>query len=83
MNELGVLLAFGGRPAGSSPVSTPGRVRQPPRSMVGAIALAAAWFVSGRVRLAVVMLALVLIGSAETQRGSTGSRNSPDRRDRP
>ena len=40
--------------------------------VVGVIALGAAWFVSGRARVAVVMLALVLIGSAQTQRALDG-----------
>ena len=58
MNELGVLLAFGGltgrdrrgRTRGPHPATGP--------LLVGAVGLGAAWFVSGRARRGVVVLAL-------------------------
>ncbi len=40
--------------------------------IVGMLALGAAWFLAGRARLAVVVLALVLIGGAQTQRALDG-----------
>ena len=72
MNERGVLaglaaLALGigaGERAGANPA---GGVLA-----VGVLALAAAWFVNGRVRVSLAVIALALVGCAQTQRALDG-----------
>lgn len=71
-----MLLAFGGLVAGivagqhAGPGSATGVL------VVGVIALAAAWFVDGRARVAVAMVALALIGGAQTERALDGQSHS-------
>lgn len=72
MNELGVLLALGGLIAGIFAGEHAGPHPGAAVLIVGVVALAASWFVSGRARVAVVVLALVLIGNAQTQRALDG-----------
>ena len=72
MNELGVLFAFGGLTAGILAGQHAGPHPATGVLFVGAIALGAAWFVVGRARVAVVVLALALIGGAQTQRALDG-----------
>jgi competence protein ComEC len=72
MNERGVVLAFAGLTAGILAGEHTGPHPATGVLLVGAIALGASWFVSGRARVAVVMLALALIGSAQTQRALDG-----------
>jgi competence protein ComEC len=76
VNEVGVLLAFGGLTAGIFAGERAGADPAFAVLIVGAIALAAAWFVSGRTRVAVVVLALALIGAAQTQRALDGLARS-------
>jgi len=45
--------------------------------LIGLIALAAAWFVDARARIALAAIALVLIGVAQTQRALDGQVHSP------
>ena len=72
MNELGVLLALAGLIGGiltgehGAPHAVTGVL------IVGGLALGAAWFVAGRARVAVAVLALALIGGAQTQRALDG-----------
>jgi competence protein ComEC len=72
MNDLGVLLAFGGLTGGILAGQHAGPSAAGGVLVVGAIALGAAWFVAGRARVAVVMLALALIGGAQMQRALDG-----------
>src|SRR4051812_4621897 len=72
MNDIGVLLAFGGLTLGIVAGQHAGPSPATGALAIGAIALVAAWFVSGRARLAVAVLALALIGSAQTQRALDG-----------
>jgi len=72
MNELGVLCAFGGLTAGILAGHHAGPHPATGALIVGAVALAGAWFVVGRARVAVVVIALALIGSAQTERALDG-----------
>lgn len=77
MRERGVLLGLGGLVLGIV-----GGERAGPGSATGLLAvavaaLAAAWFVSGRARLAVAVVALALLGGAQTQRALHGQARSP------
>lgn len=72
MNELGVLLALAGLIGGilagehGAPHAMTGVL------IVGGIALGVAWFVAGGARVAVAVLALALIGGAQTKRALDG-----------
>jgi competence protein ComEC len=72
MNELGVLLAFAALTGGIFAGERAGPQPATAVLIVGVVALGAAWFVAGRARLAVVMLALALIGGAQTERALDG-----------
>jgi hypothetical protein len=72
MNEAGVLLALGGLTAGIFAGQHAGPSSGSAVLIVGGIALAVSWFVAGRPRVAVVVLALMLIGGAQTQRALDG-----------
>src|SRR6476660_2901051 len=76
MNEVGVLLAFAAFTGGIFAGERAGPHPATAVLIVGVVALGAAWFVAGRVRVAVVMLALALIGGAQTERALDGLAHS-------
>lgn len=76
MNEIGVMLALAGLTGGIFAGQHLGPHPATGVLIVGALALGAAWFISGRGRIAVVVLALALIGGAQTQRALDGLARS-------
>ena len=76
MNERGVLLALGGLVIGIVAGERSGPGAATGLLAVGLVALAAAWFVSARVRVVVAVLALALVGAAQTQRALDGQVRS-------
>ncbi len=77
MRDRGVLLALVGLVLGIVGGERAGPGAATSLLAVGVVALAAAWFVDGRARLAVAVVALALIGGAQTRRALDGQARSP------
>src|SRR5882724_8626841 len=77
MNERGVLGALVAVTFGIAAGERAGPGAAAGALFVGVLALLASWFVSGRVRLVVAMVALALIGAAQMQRALDGVTRSP------
>jgi competence protein ComEC len=76
MDELGVLLASGGLMVGILAGQHGGPRPATGVLIVGVVALVGAWFVDGRARVAAAMIALALVGAAQTERALDGQVHS-------
>jgi competence protein ComEC len=76
VRERGVLVALGGLVLGIVGGERAGPAPATFLLAVGLVALAGAWFVGGRARLAIAVVALALIGGAQTQRALDGEVRS-------
>lgn len=76
MDELGVLLASGGLMIGILAGQHGGPSPATGVLIVGVVALGGAWFVHGRARVAVAVIALALVGCAQTERALDGQVHS-------
>jgi competence protein ComEC len=77
VGERGVLLGLGGLVLGIAAGEHAGPAPASAILLVGIVALVCAWFVAGRVRVVVAVLALVLLGAAQTERAVNGLAHSP------
>jgi competence protein ComEC len=85
VDERGVVLGLGALVAGIAAGERVGPASATPLLLVGVAALVAAWFVDGRVRIVVAVLALAVLGAAQTERAvnglvSSGLRTAVERR---
>jgi competence protein ComEC len=77
MDEIGICLALGGLLVGIFAGEHAGPQPATFVLIAGVVALGAAWFVGGRARVAVAVLALALVGCAQMQRALDGQVRSP------
>lgn len=76
MDQIGVVLAFAGLLVGIVAGEHAGPQPATGILLIGVIALGAAWFLDGRARIAVAVVALVLLGGAQTERALDGQARS-------
>jgi competence protein ComEC len=76
VGDRGVVLGLGGLVAGIAAGERVGPASAAPLLLVGLVALVCAWFVDGRVRIVLAVLALALLGAAQTERAVNGLVNS-------
>jgi competence protein ComEC len=77
VNERGVLLGLGALVLGILAGERAGARSATALLVIGAVAIAGAWFVDGRARVALAIVALALLGGAQTQRALDGQVHSP------
>ena len=76
MNERGLLGGLGGLVLGIGAGQRSGAAGAGALMALGVIAIAGAWFVEGRARVAVAFVALALLGAAQTERALNGQAHS-------
>lgn len=77
MDESGVLLGLGALVLGIAAGERAGPAPATALLLAGIVALGCAWFVDGRSRLVVAILALAMLGGAQTERALNGLAHSP------
>jgi competence protein ComEC len=77
VHERGVVLALGGLVLGIAAGEHAGPAPASGLLVVGLVALGGAWFVSGRARIALAVVALAVLGGAQTERALNGLAHSP------